>query len=224
MEKKELVRAAIARFAGGAVVLGAMFFGPAGTFSYWEAWVFLATLFVPMTFVVLYFLRHDPALLERRLKAKEERARQKSITGLVSVVWLAAFLIPGLDHRYGWSTVPPFLVVLSDFLVLAGYFIFFLTLRENRFASRVIRVEEGQTVITTGPYALVRHPMYSGVSLMLVFAPLALGSWWAMVPTLTTPVFLALRIKDEEEALLEELPGYREYTKQTVWRLIPRVW
>jgi len=224
MEKKELVRAAVVRFAGGAVVLGAMFFGPAGTFSYWEAWVFLATLFVPMTFVVLYFLRHDPALLERRLKAKEERARQKSITGLVSVVWLAAFLIPGLDHRYGWSTVPPFLVVLSDFLVLAGYFIFFLTLRENRFASRVIRVEEGQTVITTGPYALVRHPMYSGVSLMLVFAPLALGSWWAMVPTLTTPVFLALRIKDEEEALLEELPGYREYTKQTVWRLIPRVW
>jgi len=224
MEKKELVRAAVVRFAGGAVVLGAMFFGPAGTFSYWEAWVFLATLFVPMTFVVLYFLRHDPALLERRLKAKEERARQKSITGLVSVVWLAAFLIPGLDHRYGWSTVPPFLVVLSDVLVLAGYFIFFLTLRENRFASRVIRVEEGQTVITTGPYALVRHPMYSGVSLMLVFAPLALGSWWAMVPTLTTPVFLALRIKDEEEALLEELPGYREYTKQTVWRLIPRVW
>jgi len=224
MEKKELVRAAVVRFAGGAVVLGAMFFGPAGTFSYWEAWVFLATLFVPMTFVVLYFLRHDPALLERRLKAKEERARQKSITGLVSVVWLAAFLIPGLDHRYGWSTVPPFLVVLSDVLVLAGYFIFFLTLRENRFASRVIRVEEGQTVITTGPYALVRHPMYSGVSLMLVFAPLALGSWWAMVPTLTTPVFLALRIKDEEEALLDELPGYREYTKQTVWRLIPRVW
>jgi protein-S-isoprenylcysteine O-methyltransferase Ste14 len=224
MEKPEIVRAAIGRFAGGALVLGAMFFGTAGTFRYWEAWLFLATLFLPVTFVVAYFLRHDPALLERRLKAKEERVRQKSITGLVSVVWLAAFLIPGLDHRYGWSTVPPSVVVLSDLLVLAGYSIFFLTLRENRFASRVIRVEEGQTAITTGPYALVRHPMYAGVSLMLVFAPLALGSWWAMIPTLSTPIFLALRIKDEEEALMEELPGYREYAEGTTWRLIPRVW
>lgn len=224
MDNREMKRTALLRFSSGIIVLGAIFFGSAGTFRYWEGWVFLATLFTPMIFVVRFFLKRDPEVLERRLRAKEERARQKTLTKWLSVLWLVAFLIPGLDHRYGWSEVPAFLVLMADILVLTGYFVFFLTLRENRFASRVIRVEAGQTVISSGPYALVRHPMYLGVSLMLLFAPLALGSWWAMIPTLATPFFLALRIGDEEKALLEELPGYREYTRQTIYRLIPRMW
>lgn len=224
MTRHGLLGAAIARFAGGALLLGTMFFGSAGTLRFWQGWAFMATLFIPMAFVVGYLWRYDPELLRRRLQAKEERGKQKRITWLVSAIWFGAFMIPGLDHRLGWSDVPVPLVIMSDFLVLAGYLVFFLTLRENRFASRVIRIEEGQTVITTGPYAVVRHPLYLGVSVMLVFAPLALGSWWAMIPTLTTPVFLALRIKDEEEALLEELPGYLDYTQRTTWRLIPRVW
>jgi protein-S-isoprenylcysteine O-methyltransferase Ste14 len=224
MDKRELKHVALIRFSSGAVVLGTMFFGLAGTFRYWEAWAFMAVLFIPVLLVLLYFLRHDPKVLEGRLRAKEDRAQQKTITKWFSIVWMVAFLIPGLDHRYGWSSVPAFVVVLADVLVLAGYFIFFLTLRENRFASRIIRVDEGQTVIKTGPYSVLRHPMYLGVTLMLVFAPLALGSYWAMIPTLTTPLFLALRIVDEEKLLMGELPGYREYTRQTPFRLIPRVW
>ena len=205
-------------------MLGMIFFGSAGTLRYWEAWVFMAVLFIPVALVVFYLLRHDPELLERRLKAREERAQQKAITSLAALAWLVGFLLPGLDRRFAWSSVPTPLVLFADLLVLAGYLIFFLTLRENRFASRIIQVEEGQTVITSGPYALVRHPMYFGVVLMLLFAPLALGSWWASIPSLATPVLLALRIQDEEAALLEGLPGYRDYTQQTTHRLIPGVW
>jgi protein-S-isoprenylcysteine O-methyltransferase Ste14 len=224
MDRRELKRAALLRFGGGVLVLGGIFFGSAGTLRYWEGWVFMAVLFVPVALVVAYLLRHDPELLERRLKAREERPRQTAITSMAAAAWLVGFVVPGFDHRLGWSTVPIPVVVLADVLVLAGYLIFFLTLRENRFASRVIRVEADQVVITSGPYAVVRHPMYLGVSLMLLFAPLALGSWWAMIPTGLTPFFLVLRIRDEEEALLEELPGYGEYTQQTVHRLIPGVW
>ncbi len=224
MDKRKLKRAALIRFSSGLVVIGAMFFGLAGTLRFWEAWAFMAVLFIPASLVVRYFLRHDPEVLERRMKAKEERTQQKVIMTGFSVVSLGAFLIPGLDHRYGWSSVPTTVVVLADFLFLAGYVVTFITLRENRFASRTIRVEEDQTVITSGPYSVVRHPMYLGAILMLVFAPLALGSYWALIPTLTTPLFLALRIVDEEKLLMEELSGYPEYRKQTPFRLIPRVW
>jgi protein-S-isoprenylcysteine O-methyltransferase Ste14 len=224
MDRRELKRIALLRFGGGVIVLGGMFFGSAGTLRYWEGWAFLAVLFVPVSLVVAYLLRHDPELLERRLRAREERARQAAITSLAATSWMVGFLIPGFDHRFAWSSVPVPVIVLADLLVLAGYLIFFLTLRENRFASRVIRVEADQAVITSGPYAIVRHPMYVGVSLMLLFAPLALGSWWAMIPTALTPFFLVLRIRDEEQALLQGLPGYREYTQQTIYRLIPGVW
>jgi len=224
VDKRKLKRAALIRFSSGLVVIGAMFFGLAGTLRFWEAWAFMAVLFIPASLVVRYFLRHDPEVLERRMKAKEERTQQKVIMTGFSVVSLGAFLIPGLDHRYGWSSVPTTVVVLADFLFLAGYVVTFITLRENRFASRTIRVEEDQTVITSGPYSVVRHPMYLGAILMLVFAPLALGSYWALIPTLTTPLFLALRIVDEEKLLMEELSGYPEYRKQTPFRLIPRVW
>jgi len=224
VDKRKLKRAALIRFSSGLVVMGAMFFGLAGTLRFWEAWAFMAVLFIPASLVVLYFLRHDPEVLERRMKAKEERTQQKTIMTGFSVVSLGAFLIPGLDHRYGWSSVPTTVVVLADVLFLAGYIITFLTLRENRFASRTIRVEKDQTVITSGPYSIVRHPMYLGSTLMLLFAPLALGSYWAMIPTLTTPFFLALRTLDEEKLLVEELPGYRDYMKQTRYRVVPRVW
>lgn len=224
METRDLRRGALVRFGGGAVVVGAMFFVPAGTLRWWNAWLFLATLFVPMAFVVLYLLRYDPALLERRLRHGEERAQQNAIVKVTSALWLLTFVIPGFDQRFRWSSVPTWLVVLSDALVLAGYLIFFLTLRENSFAARTVRVEEGQHVISTGPYALVRHPMYVGLCLMMIFAPLALGSWWALVPALTTPAFLMLRIVDEERAMIVELPGYGDYARSVPWRLVPGIW
>jgi len=224
MDTRELKRTALVRFGSGAVVLGAIFFLPAGTLRYWEAWLFLATLFIPMAFVAAYLIAHDPALVERRLTQREERPRQKAIVALNGGLWLVAFLVPGFDHRFGWSSVPTWVAVSADALVLAGYLVFFVTVRENSFAARTIRVEEGQKVISTGPYAVVRHPMYSGIGLMMLFAPLALGSWWALIPGLATPAFLMFRILDEEEALASELPGYPEYMRQVRWRLIPGVW
>ena len=224
MDRRGLKQAALVRFGGGALVLGGLFFGTAGTFRYWEAWAFMATLFLPMGAVVFYFLRRDTGALENRLGGREERPRQKAIVATSSVVWMVTFLIPGLDRRFGWSSVPPILVIFADALVLAGYLLFFLTLRENSSASRVIRVEENQQVISTGPYALVRHPMYLGMLLMLVAAPVALASWWALLPALTTPFFLVARIRDEEQVLLAELPEYLEYTRATEYRLVPGVW
>jgi protein-S-isoprenylcysteine O-methyltransferase Ste14 len=224
MERGALRRAVLVRFGGGAVVLGALLFVPAGTLRWWEAWLFLATLFIPMAFVAGYLYRTDPALLERRMKRREERSRQRAIVWVSSVVWLVSFLFPAFDHRFGWSAVPAGLAVAADGLVLAGYLVFFLTVRENSFAARVVQVEQGQEVISTGPYAVVRHPMYSGISLMWIATPVALGSWWGLIPALTTPLFLAVRLLDEEGALSAALPGYTEYTRRVRWRLVPGVW
>jgi protein-S-isoprenylcysteine O-methyltransferase Ste14 len=224
MDRGTLRRTVLVRFGGGAVVLGALLFVPAGTLRWWEAWLFLGTLFIPMALVAGYLYRNDPALLERRLMRREERSRQRAIVWVGSAVWLVSFLFPAFDQRFGWSSVPAGLAVVGDGLVLAGYLVFFLTMRENSFAARVVQVEEGQRVISTGPYAVVRHPMYSGISLMWVATPLALGSWWGVIPALTTPLFLAVRLLDEEKALAAALPGYVEYAHTVRWRLVPGVW
>lgn len=224
MDMRILQRMAALRFGGGFLVVGALIFVPAGTLRWWEGWLFLAMLFVPMAFVAGYLYRNDPALLERRMKHGEERSQQKAIVKATSALWLVTFVVPGLDHRFGWSSVPAWLVVTADALVLAGYLIFFLTVRENSFASRVIKVEAGQRVVVTGPYAVVRHPMYVGFSLMMLFAPLALGSWWALIPALATPPSLMMRIVDEERAMTAELQGYAEYARRVRWRLVPGVW
>ncbi len=224
METRQLKRMAFQRFAGGAVVLGAVFFLSAGTIRYWQAWLYMAVTFIPMALVARNLIRTDPALVERRLKAREERAAQSTVQKLGAVIWIATFLVPGLDQRFGWSSVPWSVVLLSNLLVLSGYLFLVRVLRENSYASRVVEVQKGQTVISTGPYALVRHPMYLAVLIMLGFSPLALGSYWALVPAVLTPVFLVLRIQDEENMLLEELPAYREYTNRTRHKLIPGVW
>jgi protein-S-isoprenylcysteine O-methyltransferase Ste14 len=224
MDTREMKRIAIIRFSSAALVLGAFFFLSAGTTRYWQAWGYMAVTLIPMALIVHYLIRNDPELLKRRLTVREKREKQDAIQKVGAVVWLLVFLIPGLDQRFGWSSVPWLLVVISDFLVLSGYLMFFLVMKENSYASRIIEVQERQTVISTGPYALVRHPMYLTVLIMLFFSPLALGSFWAVIPTLFTPVLLVLRIWDEEKMLLKELPGYREYTQQTPHRLIPGIW
>ncbi len=224
MDVRKLKRKAILRFSFGAIVYAGIFSSTAGTIRYWEAWVFLAALLIPMIFTVRYFLRTDPEFLLRRLRSCEPRLQQKLIQILGAAFWIPAIFIPGLDHRFGWTSVPVVVVVLGDLLLLSGYYVAILSMKENRFASRTIRVEEGQEVVTTGPYQWVRHPMYLGSSIMTLAAPLALGSYLALVPTLLLPIFLVLRILDEERVLLAELPGYREYTRKTRYRLIPRVW
>jgi len=224
MEIREMKKIAIRRFSGGIIFFGLLFFLTAGTIRYWQAWVYMVVLFGTMGLMVRYFLRNDPGLLERRLKMKEEREKQSAIQKVGAVFWIAVFVIPGLDQRFEWSSVPWLVVIASDVLVIAGYLYICRVLMENSYASRTIEVHEGQSVITTGPYAIVRHPMYSAVLVLMAFTPLALASFWAVIPALTLPLQLIVRIRDEEEMLLEELDGYREYTEQTRYRLIPGVW
>jgi protein-S-isoprenylcysteine O-methyltransferase Ste14 len=220
----ELIKMVFVRFLGAVLVLSAMFFLPAGTLAYWEAWGYLAILFIPMLFVLFYLLKNDPGLLARRMKTREREAEQKLIIKLSFIPFLLAFLLPGFDKRFGWSNVPVGMVVMADILVLLGYSIVFLVFRENRYASRVVEVEQEQTVISSGPYAMIRHPMYLGSLLLYILSPLALGSYWAMIPAiLIIPVIIA-RIRNEESVLARDLSGYQEYMQKTRYRLIPGMW
>lgn len=206
------------------LVLGLIFFIPAGTLDYWEAWVYCIVLLVPFLFVLTYLLSKDPELLARRIRHNEKESAQRRIIGASGVIFFIGFLIPGLDHRYGWSEIPAGAVLGADVLVILGYVLVFLVFKENPFASRVVEVEPDQKVISTGPYALVRHPMYLGTSIMWLATPVALGSYWALPVFLILPIVLVYRIRNEEEVLLRELPGYREYTMTVKCRLIPGIW
>jgi protein-S-isoprenylcysteine O-methyltransferase Ste14 len=212
------------RFVFALLVLGLMFFWPAGTFRYWQAWTYIALLSILMLGAFAYLIKKDPELLERRMRSREKEPRQMAITSLSTPVFLAIFLLPGFDRRYGWSSVPVLVVIAADILALTGYGLFVRVLRENSYASRIVEVEKDQKVITTGPYALVRHPMYVGVLIMFVFTPLALGSYWAVLPALMVALVLVARIVNEEKVLLARLPGYREYMERVRYRLIPGVW
>ncbi len=214
----------LTRFAAGFIVVAVMLFVPAGTLHYWQAWIYLGVVFVPLVFVVRYLLKRDPGLLERRMRVREKENPQKWIQAIGGILFFTGFLIPGLDYRYHWSTVPVSVVIAADVIVFLGYLFIFLVFRENSFASRIVEVEQGQKVITTGPYALVRHPMYLGLTLMVLATPLALGSWWALLLFLPIPAFLVFRIRNEEEVLVRELPGYIEYSRKTRYRFIPFVW
>lgn len=215
---------AILRIVVGILFIGAMLFLPAGTLNYWQAWVWLATLFIPMGISLAYLLKMDPALLERRTRTNEVRPEQRRIIMASVVYFLIIFILPGFDVRYGWSNVPAWLCLAADGVVLASYMLYILVLKTNTFASRVVEVEEGQQVITSGPYALVRHPMYLAMILMMTATPLALGSYWAMLPSVLFILLLAARAKNEEELLQKELKGYSEYMQKTRYRLFPGIW
>lgn len=206
------------------IVVGMMLFLPAGSLKYWEAWIYCGVIFVPMVFAVSYFLKTDPELLERRMRLREKEKKQKTIIKAANLVFFISLLIPGFDHRYQWSNVPVALVIAANAMVFLGYLVFFFVLRENSYASRIIEVEHEQKVITTGPYAIVRHPMYSGVILMVLFTPLALGSYWALITFLPMLPLVVFRTLNEEEVLFRELPGYKEYCQKTRYRLFPFIW
>jgi protein-S-isoprenylcysteine O-methyltransferase Ste14 len=211
-------------FSAAFIVVALFLFLPAGTLQYWQAWVYLGVLFIPVIFVTNYFMRRDPGLLERRMKAREKHEPQKKIQAVGGIIFFLGFLVPGLDYRFGWSFVPVPLVLAADAVVVLGYLIVFLVFRENSYTSRIIDVEKGQRVVTTGPYAIIRHPMYLGVTLMFVATPVALGSWVAVPVFLLMPVFLIFRIRNEEEVLAQDLPGYADYCQRVKYRLIPWVW
>jgi len=215
---------ALKMFGLAPIILGIIFFVPAGSFRFWEAWVYSAVIIIPMIFVVIYFLKRNPDILERRLQFKEKEPQQKKIVRIGNILFFIAMILPGLDYRFGLSDIPAVMVFSSDAMVLAGIFIYFLVLKENSYASRIIEVQEGQKVISTGPYSVVRHPMYSAVGSMYLFTPIALGSYWAIIPMLLIIPIIVLRILNEEEILKKDLPGYTEYVTKTRYRLIPFIW
>jgi protein-S-isoprenylcysteine O-methyltransferase Ste14 len=211
-------------FVAAAIVLGLVLFVPAGTLDYWQAWVYMAIILVPMLFVVLYMTARDPALLERRLNLKEKEATQRSVLRFAYTLLIIGILLPGLDRRFGWSSVPLELAIAANIVVFIGYVITFLAMKENTYAARTVAVEKGQKVISTGPYSIVRHPMYLGQILLFIATPIALGSYWAIPPFLLIPVVMVFRIQNEEDLLRRKLLGYKEYCRKTRYRLIPFVW
>jgi protein-S-isoprenylcysteine O-methyltransferase Ste14 len=220
------IRGILANLLTFAILLACLFI-TAGTLSYWQAWVFLAVFAVSSQALGIYFLRHDRRLVERRMKigpVAEQRPAQKIISALFMLGFVGFVMLPALDHRFGWSPVTPALSFLADAIIVLSFVLFFLVMKSNSYAASTIEVEEGQPVVSTGPYAYVRHPMYSGALLLLAAMPLALGSWLTVL--LIIPFFpvLAWRILDEEDFLRKNLPGYAEYMRRVRYRLVPHVW
>lgn len=224
LPQNQLVRMAAIRLLTGFILLAALLLLPAGTWRYWQAWLYLATLFIPMTLVFGYLIKHDPQLLERRLRTHEKDAAQSLLIKLGSLCYLLIFVLPGLAQRWGHPSLPAAVSIAADGVFLLGYGLFVRVLRENSYASRVVEVEAGQRVISSGPYAIVRHPMYSAILLMFLATPLALGSCLALLPAALLAAVIVARIFNEERLLAEQLPGYRQYMHTTRYRLLPGVW
>jgi protein-S-isoprenylcysteine O-methyltransferase Ste14 len=212
----------------GLVVYGALVFIPAWTFDYWQAWTLLALIFLLSTcFPTFYLMGRNPEALERRLRGgprAEGRSIQKGVMGSLWLAVGALFALSALDHRLGWSRVPTGICLVGLAVAAIGMFVVSLVIIQNSYAAAVVRVEEGQTVVSTGLYALVRHPMYTGNLLVMLGVPLALGSYWGLVFSVPFVAVIALRIRDEEGLLREELKGYREYTDDVRYRLVPGMW
>jgi protein-S-isoprenylcysteine O-methyltransferase Ste14 len=209
------------------LVMAAALFLPAWTFNYWQAWTFLAVFGLSVLAITLFLMKNDPQLLERRVQAgpiAEQQTGQKIIQALASIAFIAVIVFPALDHRFGWSRVPASVVVIGDILVALGLYFVFLVFKENSFTSAVIEVSSEQKIITTGPYALVRHPMYIGALVMLLGVPLALGSWWGLFAVIPITITIVLRLLDEEKFLAKNLIGYPEYQKKVRYRLVPFIW
>jgi protein-S-isoprenylcysteine O-methyltransferase Ste14 len=207
-----------------ALVMGALIFGAAGDLWFWRGWVFLAVFTGASALITQYLVVNDPALLKRRVKGgptQETEPTQRLIMVLMSGGFVALIVVPALDWRFGWSQAPPIVALAGDVLIAVGFFAVFLVFRQNSFASSTIAVGEGQTLVSSGPYAIVRHPMYAGALVYLVGIPLALGSYWGLAVLALMAPILVWRLVDEERVLGQRLPGYSDYKRKVRWRLLP---
>ncbi|MFZ0575661.1 MAG: isoprenylcysteine carboxylmethyltransferase family protein [Candidatus Cybelea sp.] len=218
MARRAFLRSAIAP----PLLLLAIFL-PAGSLDYWQGWLFFTVILICGAFSSLYFSRRDPRLFERRMKFKERRPAQKIIVPLLYGLNVATIVVAATDHRLGWSVDLPLLAVAGDLVVVAGFYLYFLVFRENSFAGSTIEISADQRVIATGPYAIVRHPLYVALAVTTLGMALALGSYWATLLVVPTVALLVWRLADEEAYLVDNLPGYSEYEKQVRWRLLPGV-
>ena len=220
----KLLLNALTKFIFGVVAIALLLFLPAGTFLYPHAWLFMAVLFIPVIIMGTVLYIKAPALLEKRLSEKESEDTQKWVVALSGLMFIAAFVIPALDFRFSITSVPLWCVILSAVLFLIGYAMFGEVLRENAFLSRTVEVQEEQTVVSTGLYGIVRHPMYLATLFMFIPMPLILGSFWGLIPLSAYPVIIVIRIINEEKVLTEGLSGYAEYKKKVKYRLLPFIW
>ena len=215
---------AISKYILGAVLVGALVFLPAGSTEFWQGWLFMGILFIPMFFAGIAMMLKNPALLKERLDAREERGAQRAVIALSGLMFLLGFAAAGLNYRFAWPMLPAGISIAAAALFLLAYILYAEVLRENTYLSRSIKVQEGQKVIDTGLYGIVRHPMYSATLILFLAIPLVLGSPVSFAIFLVYPILIAARIKNEEALLENELEGYRDYQKKVKYRLIPFVW
>ena len=221
---KKLFFQAITKFIFGVLIISMLIFIPANTINYWNGWLFMSLLFIPMLIVGIVMLIKSPELLAKRLNAKEKENTQKGVVGFSAILFLATFLIAGFDFRFGWSTVPLWCVILASVILILSYILYAEVMRENIYLSRTIEVQENQKVIDSGLYGIVRHPMYAVTIWLFLSIPIVLGSWWALLCMAPYPFLIAIRILNEEKILEEKLVGYKEYKSKVKFRLVPFVW
>lgn len=220
----KLLLNALIKFTCGLLMVGLLIFLPAGTLEYPGAWLLMGLLFVPMLIAGFVMLFKAPELLKKRLDVKEKQATQKGVVGLSGLMFIAGFVVAGLDYRFGWSAMPGAVTVAASVLFLLSYALYAEVLRENAYLSRTVKVEEGQKVVDTGLYGIVRHPMYMATIVLFLMMPVILGSWYALIVFGVYPAIIILRLKDEEALLTRELPGYVEYKQKVKYRIIPFIW
>ena len=220
----KLLLNALAKYVLGLLLVGLLVFLPAGTLNYTGGILFLSLLFIPILILGVVLFLKAPELLQKRLNNKETESTQKTVVALSALVFISGFIVAGLDFRFGWSSLPTAVTVIASVLFIAAYALYAEVMRENAYLSRTIKVEENQKVIDTGLYGVIRHPMYSATVLLFLMIPLILGSLLAFIIFLFYPILIAVRIKNEEKVLTEQLPGYREYKKKVRFRLIPFIW
>ena len=220
----KLFISAISKLIIGLGAIATLLFAPAGTFAFPGAWRLLMLLFIPMIILGVALLIWAPETLSRRLRSKEERVKQKGVVALSGLLFVASFILAGLDFRFGWSSLPNWALWTSSIVFLLSYGMYAEVMRENEWLSRSIEVMEGQKVVSTGLYGIVRHPMYTATILMFLAMPLMMGSWWAFLVMIPYVLAIVTRIKDEETLLTKELEGYLEYKEKVRWKLIPYIW
>lgn len=220
----KLFSQAIVKFLSGLLIVGLLLFIPAGTFAYWRAWLLIGILFIPMFIAGLIMMKKSPDLLQKRLNAKEEQSEQKAVIALSGLMFLAAFIVAGLNYRFGWITLPSWASYAAAVVFLIAYLLYAEVMRENIWLSRTVEVQENQKVIDTGLYGVVRHPMYMSTLLLFLSMPLVLGSVISFVIMLVYIPIIAKRIRNEEQVLESGLEGYSEYKKQVRYKVIPFVW
>ena len=221
---KKLFFEAIIKFVLGAVIIGLLIFVPANTINYWNGWLFMGILFIPMFIAGLVMMIKSPELLRKRLNAKEKEHEQKHVVALSGLMFLAGFIIAGLNYKYSWIVIPNIVVIISTIIFIISYILYAEVLRENTYLSRTIEVQKNQKVVDTGLYGIVRHPMYAITILLFLSMPLILGSLISFIIFLVYPFVIAKRIKNEEEVLERELTGYSEYKDRVKYKVIPFIW